>query len=83
MGDLTTRLAGVRRLLLRGAGAIEVAQKLHALVDAFARLRESAAWLAADGLEDLLEKAVDVQAQSLEGGGEPCGRGSGQFALQL
>ena len=95
MGDLTTRLAGARRLLLRGAGAtyygytcyaaptmatttmaiptmatptmavptvavptvavrtgaIEVAQKLHGLVDAFADLRESAAWLAADGLE--------------------------------
>ena len=73
LGDLATRLAGARRLLLRGAGAIEVAQKLHALVDALARLRESAAWLAADGLEDLLEKAVDVQAQSLQGGGESGG----------
>ena len=73
LGDLATRLAGARRQLLRGAGAIEVAQKLHALVDALARLRESAAWLAADGLEDLLEKAVDVQAQSLQGGGEAGG----------
>ena len=60
-------------MLLRGACAIEVAQKLHALVDALARLRESAAWLAADGLEELLEKAVDVQAQSLQGGGEAGG----------
>ena len=73
LGDLATRLACARRLLLRGACAIEVAQKLHALVDALARLRESAAWLAADGLEDLLEKAVDVQAQSLQGGGEAGG----------
>jgi len=73
LGDLATRLACARRLLLRGACAIEVAQKLHALVDALARLRESAAWLAADGLEELLEKAVDVQAQSLQGGGEAGG----------
>ena len=71
MGDLSARLAGARKLLLRGADAIVIAQKLHALVDAFARLRESAAWLAVDGLEDLLEKVVDVQAQSLEGGAAP------------
>ena len=70
LGGLTTRLAGARRLLLRGTSATEVAQVLHALEDAFSRLRQSAPWLAADGLEALLEKAVSLQAQSLQGGGK-------------
>ena len=42
----------------------------HALVGELARLRRSAAWLAADGLEVLLEKAVGLQAVSLQGDGK-------------
>ena len=64
LGGLTTRLAGARRLLLRGAGNVEVAQALHALMDAVTRLRRSATWLEADGLEALLENENEKEKRN-------------------